>query len=598
VTLPLWQHALPFPPLGGRLEQAWMTTFERPDAALLVEHLLPSLLGMSTGLSQDSGGRNVFFSELGTTLEPLRNRFTIISSPTPGERVGSPYPWLWRYLDRFTVGAKAHAVQHAKLWAFHWSTPNEDLLELHLTSTNLTWSAFKNQLQAGWRIILPLGDRPTQATRRTWGALVPFIVAMGDAAGPLAATRLSRLVTLLGRSECPTDVEFVTSVPGKKNAGRQLRAFEASEVHVLTPTVGDWNDRTVKAWCDDIGVSPRKVRIKWISERHPWAATSGWAMSKAASEALLRCGVQLECLPEQARLTDEHRSGDPRWSHAKLYVLRRGRQWWLLVTSANWSASAWGAGRDGPRNFELGVIFRSEWTSLRGICVPFDPPNSVPFCVDRDDTDEPLSPLQWAEATWDGSQINLCARSTDSVTPVSVDVTFVGGLTQSIAVVEGKASMPWKDPKLPPSAARFAQGSDVLDVDVVDLRMPPEFRKTPLPEVDPGLEQKLREAFLLQRYGGPVVEPEAIPRLNGERELSGSGAPASDYAVQAWVDARAGFAIVDNWRCALGDSAADADRAEQIRMDGEDLRNWFARRSGPAAALVTEELSWRLRGEA
>ena len=128
-----------------------MTSFDQPDAGLLVEHLLPSLLGASYSLSQDLQERTLFFGELGTALEVLHGRLTIISSPPRSAREDSQYPWLWRYVSRFIVGAKSRAVQHAKLWAFHWKVNDEEHLELHVSSTNLTTSAFKAQLQTARR---------------------------------------------------------------------------------------------------------------------------------------------------------------------------------------------------------------------------------------------------------------------------------------------------------------------------------------------------------------------------------------------------------------------------------------------------------------
>src|ERR1700761_5720899 len=115
-----------------------MTTFDQPDAGLLVEHVLPSLLGASHSLSQEVQERTMFFGELGTTLEALHGRLTIISSPPRPPREDSRYPWLWRYISHFTVGAKSRAVQHAKLWAFHWKVGDAEHLELRVSSTNLT----------------------------------------------------------------------------------------------------------------------------------------------------------------------------------------------------------------------------------------------------------------------------------------------------------------------------------------------------------------------------------------------------------------------------------------------------------------------------
>jgi len=136
-----------------------MTSFEQPDPGLLVEHLLPSLLGGSYSLSHELQERTLFFGELGTALEMLHGRLTVISSPPRAAREDSQYPWLWRYVSHFIVGAESRAVQHAKFWAFHWKVNDREYLELHVSSMNLTIAAFKAQMQAGWLVMLPLGER-------------------------------------------------------------------------------------------------------------------------------------------------------------------------------------------------------------------------------------------------------------------------------------------------------------------------------------------------------------------------------------------------------------------------------------------------------
>jgi hypothetical protein len=573
-----------------------MTSFDQPDAGLLVEHLLPSLLGTSQ-LSQELQERMLFFGELGTALEALHGRLTVISSPPHEAREAPQYPWLWRYVNHFIVGAKSRAVQHAKLWAFHWKVDDEDLLELYVSSTNLTASAFKGQLQAGWRVMLTLGKRGSPSAQKSWGELVPFLGALGVSAGSVATTRIQRLLALLSRVECPEDVTFIASIPGGKSAARQLKQFKISKIHVLAPTIGEWQRPTLFAWSGDIGLSTGKIHLIWISTKHPWAETPGWALASTTKATLEKNGVQIECLPNEARFTKQHRDADPRWSHAKLYLLRSGRKRRLLVTSANWSISAWGAGKTAPRNFELGVVFESAWTDLEAIGEPFNPPDTIPFCSDRVEEKERSSSLEWAEATWDGIRIDLLVRSTDTSTPVTVTISFVGGMEREHALVDRTASVPWKDPECTPLSARFIQGSDLLEVDIIDLRPPAQFTKTPLPEIDPALAGALRDAFLLQRYGGPSVDIESIPGLDGERRLLGVADPATNYSVQAWTDARAAFDVVDQWRAALQEAKGDFQLLQRVRLDGQGLRALYARRDGPAAALAVEELDWRIGKE-
>jgi hypothetical protein len=575
-----------------------MTSFERPDAGLLVEHLLPSLLGVSHALSQELHERTLFFGELGTALESLHGRLTVISSRPLETQEPSQYPWLWRYLSHFMVGAKARAVQHAKLWAYHWMADGEELIELHVSSTNLTASAFKAQVQAGWQVSLPLGQRASPSTRRTWGELVPFLRALGASAGDEAAARIERLVTLLGRAECPPGVTFVASIPGQKSAARQLQQFDPAELHVLTPTIGEWSDQSLSAWTADVGVNVSKVHLKWISQDHPWALSNGWCLSTEASLALTAKGVQLHCLPNNARLTAKHPEGDNRWSHAKLYLFRSRKKKTprLLITSANWSPSAWGAGNQKPRNFELGVVIETDWTDLERMSESFGE-GTAPFCSEemRRVPNDPT--LQWAEASWDGKCIRLHARSSDSSTPIGAVITFSCGSEESFALRGSAAVRRWKDAARTPLTARFTHGAEALEVSVLDLRRPAEFAKTPLPEVDPAVATALREAFLLQRYGGPVVDVDAISGPGSARGLASIAAPPTDYMVQAWLEARAAFAVVDKWRATLEEAKSEPAHLERVRLDGENLRVLYVRRGGAAAVLVAEELGWRISEE-
>lgn len=239
-------------------------------------------------------------------------------------------------------------------------------------------------------------------------------------------------------------------------------------------------------------------------------------------------------------------------------------------------------------------MFESQWTDLEAFDEPFDPPHSVPFCVDRSETDEPTSALEWAEATWDGTRVSLHVRTTDDVVPIFAGVRFMDGSEARVPIVAGKGELPWDDAKRTPLCARFSQGADALEVDVLDLRPPSEFSKTPLPEVDPSVEKALREGFLLQRYGGPSVDTESICDPAAEPGTVGVAAPPTDYTVPAWTEARAAFRVVDAWRAALEEAAADPSQLERILMDGRDLLALFRARMGPGVDVVVDELRWRL----
>lgn len=608
MSQPDWKKALPSPLTGGQLMEAWFTTYDQPDASLLVEYLLPNLLCLDNSLAPDGRERNLYFGELGTALERLHGRLTIISSPprnrlfkNDGEeqmqddnagRQSAPYPWLWRYVSHFTVGAKHPAVQHAKLWAFHWQTQKGEILELHVSSTNLTMTAFKDQIQAGWCARIEL-DKPTPSKVRQqgWGGLIPFLDALGDSAGQNAKARTNRLVELLGRADCPSGITFVASTPGSEQRGTHvIRKLRPSAIHILTPTIGDWEEGSIAAWGKDAGVTPAKIQLKWIDENHPWAR--GWALTQQTEKVL--CGsIQLNHLKVEDRLHGEHVDGDTRWSHAKLYLLRlpNKKKRHLLLTSANWSISAWGAGKVNPRNFELGVLFETDWKwpeeAIKGKL-------TNPFTAARERCANE-SGLQWAEASWDGSHIALRVRSTDSQAPIGAVIAFAENTEKSIQLIKGEASMGWDDAQRLPLFVRVTQEDDSFEVSVLDLRSPSEFTKTPLPEVDSAVDKALRDAFLLQRYGGQVVDPEPPPDSGDERSSARGAVPAADYSVQAWLDARAAFGVVDAWRAAINQVKTNPMVLEQIWLDGKHLHEIYESRHDAASRLAAEEIKWRLQ---
>ena len=458
MSAPDWKAVLPAPIAGARLMEAWFTTYDQPDTSLLVEHLLPSLLGANHALSQEPQDRAQFFGELGTALESLRGRLTVISSPPREQRTSSQYPWLWRYVSHFTVGSVSPAVQHAKLWAFHWKTDDDEQLELHISSTNLTTSAFKEQVQAGWSTFVPLQENPTKERLKGWGELIPFLKALGLSAGINAEKRVGRLIGLLGKAGCPEGVTFVASTPGgNKRATQTLNKLHPSAVHILTPTIGDWSKDSLVAWSEDIGISPEKVHLKWINKEHQWANSGGWTLTEQARKVLKENKVKLNQLPGDARFSNMHADGDERWSHAKLYLLciPNNKKRYLLVTSANWSPSAWGAGSKKPaRNFELGVAFQTDWTMLEG--VTGDLP--TPYCVDRSRAGN--SKLQWAEATWDGKKISLSVRSSDLSTPLTVTIIFTRGSEKIPPFVGCAADLLWEDPECTPLTASITQRNE------------------------------------------------------------------------------------------------------------------------------------------
>ena len=165
--------------------------------------------------------------------------------------------------------------------------------------------------------------------------------------------------------------------------------------------------------------------------------------------------------------------------------------------------------------------------------------------------------------------IQLRARSSDLDTAVRRRVSFTAAQRKASRSSMAAAVMPWKEPDLTPLTAQFSQGTETLEVSVVDLRPPNEFSKTPLPEVDPSLAARTTRRVSPSALRGPVVDVEFHPWPGWRGQAPPLGAPAADYAVQAWLDARAAFDIIDQWRAALAKAAGDpASRTRALGRRG------------------------------
>jgi hypothetical protein len=639
-----WRDALPIPPSGYELAAALFTTYQPPQADLLVEHLLPSLVPLSRDLGAEPEARSLYFGELALALERLRGKLTVISSPglagaeEPQESAtAGAYPWLWRYVSLFSTGATGSAVQHAKLWMFHWVRPGAadheggELLEIAVSSTNLTSSALRHQLQAGWRAVVALESRALRTHQASWGPLPRFLEALGESAGAAASARVTHFSELLSRSSSPEGVHFVASVPGLVQRKGERGRWGASalgavmrggtgplHLRVCVPFVGEWDSATFQAWCGDVGTSPQSTSLSWIDTRHPWARpdeqASTWSVSRAALDALEAEGLQLRRLGHAGDgpvsvFHPRQGSEDGRWSHAKLYHLRRGRSRRLLVTSANFSVAAWGAGAESPRNFELGVLLHADW--------PIEPEASA-FEEGREPYTAGVASaftegaLSWGEATWDGVSVSLRCRAAQGSAAIKAAVTAGPAhhprdirLTRSQASGMWEGELDWTARAGLPATACFRRDDLVLEVPVLDLRPPEAFASTPLPEVDAELAQRLRDALLLEAYGGPLVEPEDLQRLSEDDGLVGAPTAviAEDYSVAAFGSARGMFQVVERWNQQLSASAAQGLEARQrVLRDGEQLASLFSRRaqapgevqSRLPARLVSEEFQWRL----
>lgn len=629
---PTWQSPLLSARAGHSLKAALFTTYRPPDAGLLVEHVLPSILGLDRAFTTDVAARPLYFGELARELEKVRGKITVITScvveegdSTIEDSSAVAYPWLWRYVSQFSVGADQAAIQHAKLWMLHWySKSGDDILEIVTSSTNLTSSAFKAQLQAGWRGEFVLHPRGTKTSQSSWGPLSGFLKALGTSAGQYAQKRTDYFVNLLARALCPQGLRFLASVP---NAGSQEKQWGAKAlgkvapagngrltISACVPFVGDWSDRLLSAWCDDIGVSPGDVELSWIDRRHPWASGNGrgeWKMPASALDVITNAGVNIVRLGHpidrpQNSFHPEHHRDDTRWSHAKFYLVKRGKARRLLITSANFSASAWGAGKRPCRNFELGVLLESDWP-ISGETFDFN-------CTDKPHTSVPdekvpsSSIFTWSAATWDGKKIWATCRTVNALEHITIAVAFTKPVRAKPLAIKcvGEtvtASVKWSDSQNAPLLVRITAGTTNCIVPIIDLRDEIEFAKTPLPEVDPKASESIRDALLLESYGDPYVTEGDLDRraeAEGNRDqLHGT----SDYSLEIFNQARAWFAVVRTWqqRWDYTKNSAEYDPA-QLQNDGARLLALFDRKRTDSsmtiripAKLVHEELGWRLK---
>ena len=244
-------------PDGCALAAGLLTTYDHAEARLLAETLLPEWLKLSHLPGDDATEQTSFALELDARLKQLHNRIVVVSSnlrelasdEAVAEDEGA-YLWIWRSIRQLTVGKTGQAVQHAKLWLLHWVHPEgSQYLEIVVSSANLTRAAFRQQIQAAWRVCLPLIARSTKARLSAWGVLPDFMRALAKSCGD--ETHLERFIDLLARSDCPPGISFVASVPGKhasracwgaaglRNAAPLGRG--AVSASILSSCVGAWS---------------------------------------------------------------------------------------------------------------------------------------------------------------------------------------------------------------------------------------------------------------------------------------------------------------------------------------------------------------------
>lgn len=630
-------------PSGCSLKAALFTTYDRADERLLAEHLLPLFLKVSREPDGEGTERQCFILELDNRLKQLHDRLFVISS-TLREEDGEPndagdgsYGWIWQSIRPLTVGSRAKAVQHAKVWLLHWGACNGDgveYLEIVVTSANLTMNAFKGQLQAAWRACIELRPQRADARLGSWGVLPEFLRELARSAGD--EEFIEPFVDLLGRATCPEGVSLLASVPGTHSRAELRRNPWGSAglrsvtpagrgkvlVSILSPYVGEWNGPELRRWCSTFDGAPERIELVWIDKVHPWARRKLWMLPKTALASIAKGNGTLLHLrhvtndPENIDLFhEEHRGLDERWSHAKVYGFKRGGSRRLLVTSANFSTAAWGRASldDGLtiENFELGVcIDPGVW--------PFDtldPFDDIRDAFVSETTARGANEILWVQAVWDGKRILVecrCQADCDFKGSVKMGKTWkaVDKWTFSSSRDRYSAVVPWADPKRPPTVARLSTGHDTVMVAVFDARPAREREDTVPPEIDEDVVQAMRDQLLFERYGGRVTQEDdgdIESQLSGDdgagteadtseptkddvdlaeiadRDLEQPTAGRVDsYAVPSFELARQHLRVVDKWvECvnrAEGNGIAALER-EWLLRDGEHLVQAFLRQA-------------------
>jgi len=650
-----WESLLCTEAAGRSLKAALFTTYDRADERLLAEHLLPLLLNLSHEPEGEGPERQYFLVELHERLKQLHDKVVIVSSTAqesgepqnPGEGGSRAYQWIWRSIRSLTVGCRGKAVQHAKLWLLHWGANDNGIehLEIVVSSANLTLAALKDQLQAAWRACIELHWQRSEARLRSWGILPDFLRKLAGSAGD--DERLTPFVELLARADCPEGIRFVASVPGAYSrlelrstpwGAAGLREIAPPgrgpvSISILSPFVGSWGPDALSRWCAWFEGLNRSLRLVWIDKHHPWARR--WVLPRTTLDSLTGVGATLLRLrhdPDQRKALDpfheEHRPADDRWSHAKVYSLKRGNAHRLLVTSANFSPAAWGSGgRNGDltiENFELGVcIERGIWPFEN--LETFDDVNSAVTVWDLPYRATAL--IVWAQAAWDGKNVNINCRCESSrelkgevkggrgTLPINTWRVAKGSILRS-------ACVPWVDAKLPPLMVTLVCDCQTMSVVVFDERPQGDRQDTLPPEVDKELAQNIRDELLFEQYGGQVAGdleyqdtaatgPNDCEPGAGQISEEASEGPAAvhtdSFAVPAFVAARNHFRVVDNWADRVKREAklSNGNFERQIlQRDGELLIAAFRRQAARdekqsraqaiGAFLAAEELMLRL----
>lgn len=586
------QSPLPAPPEGATLRAALFTSYRPVAPEFLLSDVLPTLLGIDRENTDDIRTGDWFTADALNALMRVPDGITVITSGPADDELSARASWLNRFVQPFMVGCNVDCIQHAKLWLCHWATEDEELLQITISSTNLTADAFRGQIQAGWTITLPVGV----IAGKHHGVLTNFLEQLGRAAD--CAHRTDHFCSLLARCPAVPGSHFVASVPGAPSPLGVLKKLGGAgtsrrRLRILTPSIGDWGSvkgGDLHAWCLAVGVKPSDVELVWPSRTHDWVGSPGgndtglWKMPATTLSALSDAKVQLSATPQRCAsqgVFANTSDADTRWGHAKFYEFNNG----LLLGSHNWSKSAWGLSTRSPQNFELSVFVENARLPLARRLAALATADIA--LIERAVDEAPACWLRWAQATWDGKTVEFSYR-------------LRAGCNAHPSWPDGET---WKDFAAPRRVAahrkvvlRCSESAptvvrivcpDIPDAPIVlavtDIR-----KGSVVPLGMSAAIQEKADAVLLENYGGPQAESGRQAFSSKRKKKAFAPANEDDYRPEWLVLARKWRQVVDTWRVrapalAPARARADAQRlsAALCRMGADDI----------GAAMAAKELT-------
>lgn len=583
-----WSNSIPTPPDKASLVAALWTSYRPVSPGFIAGDVLPQLVGIDRSENEEPDRREWFIAEAMQALAPLKGRLTVITSP-PVSHDSLDDAWLWRYVTPFIVGKRGPCIQHAKLWLFHWKSIRGEQLQITVSSTNLTTDAFKHQIQGGWTITLPVDSNGRKLKNNPLDKLSKFLSELGTSAN--CRERIDYWNSLIGRTTPPENIKFIASIPGKPSPLTQWPIQKTSKLWILAPSIGQWDSHSLDAWKTAICKKEAAINLLWPYKSHGWVVRAidnegqtNWQIPEKSMDALLEQNVCLRELPEPPVFKDGQED-DKRWGHIKLYALDDG----LLVGSHNWSRSAWGLPtdkeEDNPTNFELSVFI----PDTRLPCdLRLSKLSKEDVCICQKEKRKPEEHwLSWAQAQWDGEQLQIEWKATKPVTVAWHDGTLWHPVK---AVSKNNVFVPVSNTNKAPRLVKFAivKSADYeVSIPVADMRQGDVLPPVGLP---PSIIEKA-DMILLEKYGGPLAEiiPGPKPPTTHNKNKD-EGNETADYRPQWLISTRRWSKVVDRWRETFKGNEDGRGSSDARRLAAALER--LSKSEGIGAHIAAEELEF------